>query len=110
MSEINKIFRIALVDCNFDVKKLFPVFYTSEERAKEAIERYLNEDIYKKDWTIKDWHLHPWQYCRVPNEGEKCIKMLKVATFEDNILRQYHYQGYGIICYDVNYPNSSLFN
>ena len=94
------IYRVAIVDVNFNVMCYLPTFYATQEDAKEAIERAINSKS-MRGWTKQDWARHPWQPCESKDEGTRCIEMVKTAEYKDEVFGGYSYKGYGFITYPL---------
>lgn len=90
----NKIFRVAVVDFNFNIDYYLPYFYSTKKGAKEAIERVLN-DGYTGEWIKEDWNRHRWQLCSDKQDGDHCIEMVKIVR------NRYFYKGFGFITFTL---------
>lgn len=93
------IYRVAIVDVNFKVMSYLPDFYSTEDGAKEAIERAINSES-MREWNKQDWKRHPWQTSEDSQCGTRCIEMVKTAEIKD-CFGGYFYKGYGFIAYTL---------
>lgn len=93
------IYRVAIVDCNFNVLSYLPGFYSSVSGVEDAIENLVNS-VTMKDWKIYDWNRHPWQTCEDKQTGSHSIEMVKFAEIR-TLLGGYHYRAYGFVSYSL---------
>ena len=93
------IYRVAVVDKNFNIMYYLPDFYSTKDGAKEAIERVIN-NVHLAGWVKKDWDRHRWQSCEDQQTGTRSIEMVKTAEYKDwrgTCL----FRGYGFITYTL---------
>lgn len=97
------IYRVAILDKNFHVKFFLPTFFSSEQKAEEAIDRVMNSEGHRGRVNMA-WNRHPWQTCFIDGEGSRTVRMIKTAEWHTEIGGEVlagGYDGYGIITYSM---------